>query len=201
MAANDNTIPELWADGNLPPRVHIYQGKRKKTYYYITQNNKRVNLGHDREVAIELHAQAIGQFPAENKRFKLKSITEIWKISKKNARSRNIEFMLTLDDVMSMLERSMEKCEVTGIKFNESKPKGMRIRPWMASIDRKDSSLGYHMSNCRLVCAGVNISMNQFGDEFFNNILESMLSTKLDSIVESILHRKLSEMGLMKQES
>lgn len=32
---------------HLPPRMYIYNGKRKTTYYTITPANERINLGHD----------------------------------------------------------------------------------------------------------------------------------------------------------
>ena len=32
---------------HLPPRMYIYKGKRKTTYYTITPTNERINLGHD----------------------------------------------------------------------------------------------------------------------------------------------------------
>lgn len=32
---------------HLPPRMYVYNGKRKATYYTITPSNERINLGHD----------------------------------------------------------------------------------------------------------------------------------------------------------
>lgn len=32
---------------HLPPRMYIYEGRRKTTFYTITHQNKRINLGHD----------------------------------------------------------------------------------------------------------------------------------------------------------
>lgn len=32
---------------HLPPRMYVYKGKRKTTYYTITPGNERINLGHD----------------------------------------------------------------------------------------------------------------------------------------------------------
>lgn len=32
---------------HLPPRMYLYRGKRKTTYYTITADNERINLGHD----------------------------------------------------------------------------------------------------------------------------------------------------------
>lgn len=32
---------------HLPPRMYLYRGKRKTTYYTITAANERINLGHD----------------------------------------------------------------------------------------------------------------------------------------------------------
>lgn len=32
---------------SLPPRLYEYRGKRRSTYYTITHQNTRINLGHD----------------------------------------------------------------------------------------------------------------------------------------------------------
>jgi integrase len=32
---------------HLPPRMYLYKGKRRDTYYTITPDNERINLGHD----------------------------------------------------------------------------------------------------------------------------------------------------------
>lgn len=189
-------------ESGLPPRVYVYAGARGETYYYLNPDNKRVNLGHDLVTALELHAQLSGRAKSTSGPSSAAMIeetgvaTELWKACRKNAGSRKIPFALTLDDVEQLVKRSGLKCEVTGIKFNDIKPDGMRVRPWRASLDRKDSAIGYTAENCRLVCTSVNLAMNQFGESFFGTLLEAMMTIKLEPIVELILQKKLADYGM-----
>lgn len=43
-------------------------------------------------------------------------------------------------------------CALTGIPFEFEREAAAARRPFAASIDRKDSSVGYSVDNCRLVC-------------------------------------------------
>lgn len=83
---------------------------------------------------------------------------------RKGATTRNLEVSITEQDVRLMLESSGDRCAVTGIRFNTFKPADTRMRPWIPSIDRIDRTRGYHNDNVRVVCACVNLALNQFGD-------------------------------------
>lgn len=92
----------------------------------------------------------------------------------RSARTRGIEFMLSVDDVMKMMDRAGGRCEVSNIAFSLSKQDRMRIRPWMPSIDRINATLPYEPGNCRVVCAAVNLALNQFGDKMFFKIASAV---------------------------
>lgn len=109
---------------------------------------------------------------------KTKKVNEIFNNSKNNARRRGIKWGLSKEDVLSLLERSKGLCEVTGIKLNHSTPKTKGDkRPFASSLDRKDSTLGYTKSNCRIVCAAANMAMNQWGDKVLKKMAISMVKT------------------------
>lgn len=86
--------------------------------------------------------------------------------AKKNARNRNIEFDLDVNDIIGLIERSRGRCEVSGVRLrlDEVTQKHVR-RPWAPSLDRVDSFRGYSIENCRIVCVAANIAMGQWGEE------------------------------------
>ncbi len=66
-----------------------------------------------------------------------------------------------------MLRRSGGRCELTQIPFSGQKPDGARMRPWWPSIDRISSREPYTVANCRVVCAYMNLMLNEFGEKAF----------------------------------
>lgn len=88
----------------------------------------------------------------------------------KGAATRKIQVSITENDILDKLRESEMRCAITGIMFNSAKPQSARMRPWIPSIDRIDSKLGYTKDNIRIVCACVNLALNQFGDDIFIRI-------------------------------
>lgn len=89
----------------------------------------------------------------------------LFRQTKKNAGVRGIEFALDRRDLVEMVAASNGKCSVTGmaLEIASLERKGMR-RPWMPSIDRINSDLGYTPDNCRIVCVAANLAMGQWGE-------------------------------------
>lgn len=88
-------------------------------------------------------------------------------------------------DMAVMLLRSNGKCEVTGIPFSDEVPNGSRISPFKESIDRIDSSKGYHAGNCRVVCLAVNLAMRDWGESVMITIGKAMLLQELQREIKS----------------
>jgi len=91
----------------------------------------------------------------------------------KGAKRRSIPVEIGEEDVLQLLITSEFRCQVTGIKFNTYKPSGARMRPWLPSIDRIKPDVGYIRTNVRVVCACVNLALNQFGDDVFMAIAKA----------------------------
>ena len=99
-------------------------------------------------------------------RYRDYDIVDLWRRTKGRAACRGIPFELQKDDVLEMFRRSNHACEVTGIAFDRThKPAGSTKRPYCASIDRIDNTLGYTPTNCRLVCTMVNVALGEWGIE------------------------------------
>ena len=82
----------------------------------------------------------------------------IYLASRRNAKTRKIDFRLSLKGFAVLVARSAGRCEMTSIRFNDLKPFGGRIRPFRMSLDRLDNEKGYYLHNCRLICARANLA-------------------------------------------
>lgn len=175
--------PGTSGDMDLPPYMEARPMKRGGfTYRVQLEDGKKVALGWHLQDALKEYQKLRGRFDDSDQ-----SASEILTRHKKGARQRSIEFSLTLKDVEAMLQEQAFRCAVTHRNFSNKIPTGQRIRPWAASIDRKDSDGAYTRANCRLVCAAVNIALNRFGDKFFTEILEAM--------VRRVVQTQIAEMG------
>lgn len=156
---------------NLPPYMEARKMKRGGyTYRVQMDNGKKIPLGWNLQEALSEYQRLRGRFQDSTQ-----SASEILVRHRKGAKQRRIAFELTLEDVKEMLDRQAGRCAMTQKPFSNERPGGQRIRPWAASIDRIDSTKGYERSNCRLVCASVNVAMNKFGDGAFIELLESLV--------------------------
>ena len=157
---------------HLPPRM-LSRSRRNGTiyYYYSTHGSdrKEIALGSDFQLALskyeylEKHKEKQVQPVPDN------YVKQMFRTAKKNAKSRGIEFNLTIEDLNALFEKSNGKCNLTGIKFSMEKS-NYRMPPWIPSLDRINSDLGYSVNNCRLVCCAVNLALNQFGFDVLKKI-------------------------------
>lgn len=87
----------------------------------------------------------------------------LWQAAKVNAAARRLAFEITVADIQRMATQSEMKCMLTGLDFDFRDFRSTRRRPYVPSIDRIDCSAGYTPDNVRLVCACVNLAMNEWG--------------------------------------
>lgn len=92
-----------------------------------------------------------------------------------SGKTRGIPFSLTKDELEAIWKRCEGYCEVSGLPFSLDFSEAHKRRPYAPSIDRRDSAKGYHAANCRLVCAAVNVAMNDFGEDILWEIACSMV--------------------------
>ena len=98
--------------------------------------------------------------------------------TKKNAAARKIDFNIRVEDLVRRANEHGWRCEVTGIPFDHAQREGWSRRPYAASIDRIDNNEGYTPINVRLVCAAVNLAMNEWGDEVFDRIAREYVKNR-----------------------
>lgn len=102
-------------------------------------------------------------------------LNKLLRSAKERARKKCLAFSISLMDVEEMYERANGKCEVSLLNFQTKSMMGIKRRPFVPSIDRKDNSIGYTKDNCRIVCCAVNIAMNEFGEDVFLEIANAIL--------------------------
>lgn len=165
---------------NLPPRMEARPGKKWTSYRYIPRHGKKHNLGRDLDTALKRYAVLTQAKPAFDP-LSDRAILELWARHRKGAKQRGLEFGVTLDEVRALMRHQDGRCAVTRLAFKDEKPKGMRIRPWMPSLDRIKPTLGYSAPNLRIVCGFVNIALNGFGDSFFEVVLQPLIQAAIEA--------------------
>jgi hypothetical protein len=170
-------------DLNLPPYMEARPMKQGGYAYRVQlDDGRKVSLGWNLQEALEHYQRLRGRFDAPDQ-----IPSEIVRRHKRGAAQRGIEFEVTATDVAAMLQRQANRCAITQREFSNERPPGQRIRPWAASLDRKDSDKGYTVGNCRLVCASVNIAMNRFGDGAFVEHMEALVRRVVREEIAALL--------------
>lgn len=103
---------------------------------------------------------------------------------RRGATTRNIPFEITRPEFVDLAVASGGVCAVTGIPFSTRVLASARVgerRPYMPSVDRKDSGGPYSAPNCRLVLVGVNLAMNSWGEEFFIDLLKHFQTRQMEA--------------------
>lgn len=89
------------------------------------------------------------------------------------ARSRRPEgFSITVEWAQEKIERGI--CERTGLPLLLSATSG----PWVPSLDRVDSSMGYTVENTQMVCWMYNAAKNQYTDADVLRFAEALCIAK-----------------------
>lgn len=162
---------------DLPNRMYL-EGRSYR--YHPPGGGKKVSLGRNYDTAINQY-YLITKTDPDAPVVGPEAIQELWKRHQKGAKQRKIDFTITADDVSSLMERQANRCAVTRLSFKYDKPGNMRIRPWIPSIDRINTKLGYTPTNIRIVCAFVNVAMNGFGEDFFSVVLGPLIESEVQA--------------------
>jgi hypothetical protein len=118
---------------------------------------------------------------------------EVFQRAKKNARLREIEFLLTKIEFDALVEKADGRCMVSGLPFSaEAKREFGKRRPFAPSLDRIDSAIGYTKENCRIVSVIVNCALNEWGMEPFLEMCEAVVERQ-KQIAKMKGYKKLGE--------
>lgn len=135
-----------------------------------------------------------------------KFLLEMMVNARKNAKAKQLECTLTIEQVIILAERTQGKCELSGIKFEYGEAAELksattrRKRVWAPSFDRIETSIGYIESNVRIVCFAVNSARQEYGDEVLMKVAFALSNTqgfkqkqkKSDPKNNDLLNQKMS---------
>lgn len=114
-------------------------------------------------------------------------IKDVLARAKRRSKQKRRDFNLTADIVRNLFESAAGRCQVTGIPFTINSEKRFHSHPFMPSIDRINSSLGYVDGNVRLVCYCVNIAMSQWGEVVLEKMAKAYMLKTLQKDMQTAL--------------
>jgi len=108
----------------------------------------------------------------------------------KGAPNRRIRWELSLAEFWDIVCRAQGRCEVTSTPFDPYfRAPTTNRRPFIPSLDRIDSTLGYNKQNTRLTVYICNIAMSDFGEEpFFETVKHSLHSPQFQTYIQTTEH-------------
>jgi hypothetical protein len=91
------------------------------------------------------------------------------------ATARGLEFEISKDEIQKLYEKQGGICAYTSVKLvspiSYKENKEAKSNPFLISLDRIDSELGYVNGNCQLVCSWVNKAKGGMEDAKFREII------------------------------
>jgi len=99
----------------------------------------------------------------------------VWNAVRIGAKSRNIEFNLTAEDMWNLALKQNKKCALTDTPLIFIRSPKYR-KESNASLDRIDSSKGYTVDNIQWVIKDVNVAKQSMSQEKFINICRSVVN-------------------------
>jgi hypothetical protein len=102
-------------------------------------------------------------------------INSIFNTANRRAKKKNIPFDLTKEWIIFKLEEQNYCCALTHIQLVVEQTENY-LNPYMPSLDRIDSTKGYTKDNVRIVCAAINLALNEYGEEVFGQICKAYLA-------------------------
>jgi len=94
---------------------------------------------------------------------------------KRNAKTRNIVFNITIKDVEKLYTAQDGKCKLTNLPIG--------FKDHTASLDRIDSSLGYVKKNIQWVHKDINVMKNGYNLEYFVKLCKAVAQSHISTDV------------------
>jgi hypothetical protein len=106
---------------------------------------------------------------------KIDNLEKIYKSYKKNAKSRNLDFSISLEDLNELMTNQMGVCYYSGIPMTFSVKDPNKL-----SIDRIDSNLGYFKENIVLCCSAINLMKRHWSSDYFFQLINRIYKHSIE---------------------
>jgi hypothetical protein len=103
-------------------------------------------------------------------------LSSMYQRTKDRARSRDVLFLLSKDQLREIALRSDGRCELTHVPFNWDRPAEVLFPPFAPSLDRITPRGGYNAGNCRLICYAANMALADWGENVFRQLATAYLT-------------------------
>ena len=103
----------------------------------------------------------------------IRAIRSAYKVTRSASLKSGIGFELTEEELAYLMRRSLGRCEVSGLKFSGDNFTTSKRRPFIPSIDRIKAKEPYDLNNCRLVAWIVNLSLSDWGEDIFWQMIKA----------------------------
>ena len=182
------------APGNDLP---MYMQLKRGVYYFVTPKNKQwLKLGTDLDRAKASLQTHLGRLRQDAKKLPKEKLMDLHQIpfnsfqelsqytqyinkmylsAKMGARTRNLEWNISKQDIVELFLKSNGRCALSGIPFSIEIVGKRNRMPWWPSLDRIESREGYTPNNIRIVCYAVNVALWDFGDEVLIKIAKGVI--------------------------
>lgn len=178
----------------MPPRLWF---RKDQNVWIIRDSSVFLSTGTpDRDAADECLSRYLALKDRSNTPRKAEAgieqaLLRSWKAAIGRSRKRGEVCEITIQDVEIMYAGQAGCCAVTGIPFRLEHYEECRRNPYGISIDRKDNSMGYTPSNCRLVLVFVNTALSDYGESVFWDVLRKTFAADRfsDELMRSALKR------------
>lgn len=97
----------------------------------------------------------------------------LWNRAKHRAEKLGREFVISLEDTKRLLDAS-KQCPYTGVPYSTARGRN----PWASSLDRKDSSKGYTLSNVEVTSVWWNLAKNSWDADTIKTALRGLAAYK-----------------------
>jgi hypothetical protein len=95
-----------------------------------------------------------------------------WSQLKRGAKNRNIEFNISIEDIWNKFIQQDRKCALSNIELVF--PTSLRLSNGTASLDRKDSTIGYTVDNIQWIHKDINFMKQEYNQEYFVEICKKI---------------------------
>lgn len=112
-----------------------------------------------------------------------RSLIYHWQQARKGAVKRHIDFSITADDIIALWKKQKGLCKLSNIPMTLNHGTMTLQNPTKVSIDRIDSTIGYHVGNIQLVTWQVNCAKSVWSNE---QLIELCISVAGKTLTEAV---------------